>query len=269
VGSFYKEGKNMKNIERKKLVFIALAFLAVCAIIVLVVFAPLQRTARVAIVINTYISQGAPENNTETESIKVNGTFWNEGDITAKNLTATVIFADAAHNKVVRKNVPVSGDLLPNKGSAMEFDSEYTRERTIPKTDVNVTVQFDWMENGHLKNTSVLLYSGSFSVTIVRTTLNKTSVKLGENVNDTATITAFGGFFPTGTVTFQVKTPTADWATYNTETLTNGMNTSAAYTPEVGIGTYYFRANYSGDANYIGNQSDDNAEQMTVAKSAD
>ncbi len=84
----------------------------------------------------------------------MHGTFWNEGDITAKNLTATVIFADAAHNKVVRKTVKEGVDLLPNKGLTVEFDSEYSRERTIPKTEVNVTVQFDWMENGKLKTTS-------------------------------------------------------------------------------------------------------------------
>ena len=90
---------------------------------------------------------------------------------------------------------------------------------------------------------------------------------LGESVNDTAGVTAFGGYIPTGTITFQVKTPTADWATYDTQNLTSGMAAPAVYTPEAGAGTYYFRANYSGDANYIGNQSD--AEQLTVTKSAE
>jgi len=64
---------------------------------------PLQRTAGVRIGFSVGSSQGAAENNTEMESIKVNGTFWNEGDIIAKNLTAIVIFTDDAHNKVVRK----------------------------------------------------------------------------------------------------------------------------------------------------------------------
>ncbi len=144
----------MKNISNKKLVSIALAILAVCAIIVLAWFAPLQKTTGVHIVSEVGISQGAAGNNTEMESIKVHGTFWNEGDITAKNLTATVTFTDAAHNKIVRKKVPVGGDLPPNKGSVMDFDSEYTREKTISKTEVNVTVQFNWMENGQLKTTS-------------------------------------------------------------------------------------------------------------------
>jgi inhibitor of cysteine peptidase len=150
--------KNMKNISKKNLVFIAL--LAVFAIVVLAWFTPLQRTAGVHIVSDVGISQGAVENNSEMESIKVHGTFWNEGDIIAKNLTATVIFTDAAHNKVVRKKVPVGGDLLANKGQIMEFDSEYIRERTLPKTVVHVTIRFDWMENGQLKTTETFLSGG-------------------------------------------------------------------------------------------------------------
>ncbi|MCX9009517.1 MAG: hypothetical protein OIN66_00200 [Candidatus Methanoperedens sp.] len=126
----------------------------VCTIIVLALFAPLQKSKYVHIVSEVGISQGASENNTEMESIKVHGTFWNDGSLVAKNLTATVIFTDVAHNKVVRKNVPVGGDMLPDRGLVMEFDSEYLREKTMPKTEVNVTVQFDWMENGQLKSSS-------------------------------------------------------------------------------------------------------------------
>ncbi len=143
----------MNYISNKKLVFITL--LAVFAIIVLAWLAPLQRTAGVHIVSDIGISQGAAENNSEMESVKVHGTVWNEGDIITKKFQGVVIFADAAHNKVVRKNIPISGDLPPKKGSLMVFDSEYTREKTVPKTDVNVTVQFDWMENGQSKNISI------------------------------------------------------------------------------------------------------------------
>lgn len=104
----------------------------------------------------------------------------------------------------------------------MSFDLEYTREKTVPKTDVNITIQYDWTENGQPKNYSMLVYSGSYSVTIVTTQLNQTSIMLGESVNDTAGVTAFGGYIPTGTVTFQVKTPIADWAAYDTQNLTSG-----------------------------------------------
>lgn len=140
--------------KKKTIFFIAFA---VFAIIVLVWFAPLQKSKYVHIVREVGISKETVENNAEMESIKVHGTFWNDGSLIAKNLTATIIFADAAHNKIVRKNVPVGGDLLANKGNVMEFDSEYLREKTIPKTDVNVSVQFDWMENGQLKTTETLL----------------------------------------------------------------------------------------------------------------
>ncbi len=145
----------MDNIARKKFIFAAMAILAVCAIIILAWFAPLQKGKYVHIVSDVGISQGAAENNTELESVKVHGTFWNDGNLVAKNLTATVIFTDAAHNRVVRKNVPMGGDLLPDRGQVMQFDSEYLREKTVPKTVVNVTVQFEWMENGQLKNSSI------------------------------------------------------------------------------------------------------------------
>ncbi len=145
----------MDNIAGRKLILIALAILAVSAIIVLAWFAPLQKSKYVHIVSDVGISQGVAENNTEMESVKVHGTFWNDGNLVAKNLTATVIFTDAAHNRVIRKNVPVEGDLLPDRGQVVQFDSEYLREKTVPKTVVNVTVQFEWMENGQLKSSSI------------------------------------------------------------------------------------------------------------------
>ncbi len=144
----------MKNVSRKKLIFIALAVLAACAIISLAWLAPLQKSKYAHIVSEVGIAPWAIENNTEMETIKIHGTFWNDGNLVAKNLAAAIIFEDAALNKVVRKNIPIGGDLPPDKGSVMEFDSEYTREKTIPKTEVNVTDQFNWMENGQLKTTS-------------------------------------------------------------------------------------------------------------------
>ena len=143
----------MKNIPGKKLVFIALAVLAVCAIIIMAWFAPLQKSKYVHIVSDVGISQGAAENSSDMETIKVHGTFWNDGNEIAKNLSGVVIFTDTAHNKIVRKNIPIGGDLPPDKGSFMEFDSEYTREKTMPKTEVNITIQFDWTGNGQSRTT--------------------------------------------------------------------------------------------------------------------
>lgn len=48
----------MKKVAGKKLIFIALAVLAVCAIIVLALFAPLQKSKYVHIVSDVGISQG-------------------------------------------------------------------------------------------------------------------------------------------------------------------------------------------------------------------
>lgn len=149
----------MKNIERKKLVIIVVAILAVCAIAVLAYFAPMQKSKYVHIVSEVGISQGAVENNTKMEIIKVHGSFWNDGNMVAKNLAAVIIFEDTANSKVVRKNIPIGGDLPPNTGSLMSFDSEYTREKTMPETDLNITVQFDWMENGQSKTTLMPVHS--------------------------------------------------------------------------------------------------------------
>ncbi|HEY9247122.1 MAG TPA: hypothetical protein VIO11_09775 [Candidatus Methanoperedens sp.] len=138
-------------ISGKKLILFVLVF----AILILAWFAPLQQSKYVHIVGEVLTSQEAAEKNTEMEIVKVHGTFWNDGNLAAENLTATVIFTDTAHNKVVRKTVLVGGNLLPDKGNAVEFNSEYLRERTVPKTAVNITEQFEWMENGQLKNSSI------------------------------------------------------------------------------------------------------------------
>jgi len=145
----------MDKIAKQKYFFTVLAILAVFAIIVLAWFAPLQKSKYVHIVSELGISQGAVENNTEMEIIKVVGTFWNDGGLVAKNVTATVIFTDTAHNIIARKNIPDMWDLLPNREQVIQFDSEYLRERTVPKTIVNVTVRFDWVGNGQLKNSSI------------------------------------------------------------------------------------------------------------------
>lgn len=96
-------------------------------------------------------TQGAAENLTGMERVKVHGTFWNTGDNEVKNITVTVIFTDTAHDRVVRKTVVEGVDLLPDGAVSVEFDAEYLRELTIPKTSVNETIQVDWIEDGQLK----------------------------------------------------------------------------------------------------------------------
>ncbi len=56
-----------------------------------------------SIVYNGFSSQGAADNLSGMESVKVNGTVCNTGDKEAKNVTVTVVFTDTAHDKVVKK----------------------------------------------------------------------------------------------------------------------------------------------------------------------
>ena len=78
------------------------------------------------------------------ESVKVHGTVYNTGDKEAKNVTVNVIFTDTAHNEEVRKTVIEGKDLLPKGAMRVEFDTEYLRELTIPKTEVDVEIHVDW-----------------------------------------------------------------------------------------------------------------------------
>ena len=105
-------------------------------------------------------TQGAAEKLTGMESVKVHGTVWNTGNEELKNITVTVIFTDTAHDRVVRQMVVEGADLLPDGAASMEFDAEYLREMTIPKTSVNETIQFDWIEDGQLKNFTTRLDGG-------------------------------------------------------------------------------------------------------------
>jgi len=96
-------------------------------------------------------TQGAAENLTGMERVNVYGTVHVTGDEEFKNIAVTVIFTDTAHDRVVRKTVVEGVDLLPDGAASVEFDAEYLRELTIPKTSVNETIQVDWVEDGQLK----------------------------------------------------------------------------------------------------------------------
>jgi hypothetical protein len=100
----------------------------------------------------------------------------------------------------------------------------------------------------------------------VTTLLSQTSIILGDSITDTATVTGLGDGFPmpTGTVDFQVQIGGGSWNTFDTQPLdSNGQATSEAYTP-LSVDTYFFRAIYSGDANYTGSQSGDTDEPLEV-----
>jgi hypothetical protein len=103
-----------------------------------------QKESGVHIAYDILKTQGAAENLSGMESVKVFGTVSNIGDKEAKNVTVNVILTDTAHNEVVRKTVIKGVDLLPKGAMRVEFDTEYLREITIPKTEVDVEIQVDW-----------------------------------------------------------------------------------------------------------------------------
>lgn len=55
---------------------------------------------------------------------------------------------------VYGKTVLEGVDLLPEGVQYEEFNTEYLRELTIPKTLVNETIQVNWIEDGQLKTLS-------------------------------------------------------------------------------------------------------------------
>ena len=120
-----------------------------------------QKESGVNISYDVVSSQGqwGIENLSGMESVKIHGTFWNTGDKEAKNVTVTVIFTDTAHDKVVRKTVVEGVDLLPDGAVSVQFDAEYLRELTIPKTSVDETIQIEWEEDGQLKTLTSRLVS--------------------------------------------------------------------------------------------------------------
>ena len=105
-----------------------------------------ERESEVNIAYDVVTTQGAAEKLSVSgmESVKVQGEVWNIGDKEAKNVTVILIFTDAAHDSVVRKRVVEGADLLPKGAVRVEFDAEYYREQTVPKTEVEVEVQVDW-----------------------------------------------------------------------------------------------------------------------------
>jgi len=83
----------------------------------------------------------------------------------------------------------------------------------------------------------------------ISTTQQPATAPLGAPVADMATVT--GGYFPTGTVTFNFyNNPSCSSGPVftDTENLVSGSSTSAGYLP-TSAGTYYWVATYNGDSN--------------------
>jgi len=101
---------------------------------------------------------------------------------------------------------------------------------------------------------------------VVTTLLSASSIMWGQSVHDMAFVTGLGGAFPipTGSVQFYVKVGTGSWEMLGDPVpLVNGEASSIDYTPESG-GTYWFKATYSGDSNYLSASSGETEEPLTV-----
>ena len=101
----------------------------------------------------------------------------------------------------------------------------------------------------------------------VTTLLSSGSIVLGNSITDQVTVTGVATFVkPSGTVDFSVSTDGGStWTVFSANVPLNqatGLATSGSYTPAI-VGTYYFRALYSGDANYL-SQMSTNEEKLGV-----
>lgn len=145
---------------------------------------------------------------------------------------------------------------------------------TNPTTGLSWTAdEVNALEAGVRHSTETSLTYGVFRVaqvyvevtyklpTTTSTSLSASTITLGGPVTDTATVTPAAA---TGQVTFYVKAPSGSWVQFGAvKTLSAGSATSDSYTP-TRAGTWYFKAAYSGDDNYLGSESDETAEPLTV-----
>ena len=145
----------------------------------------------------------------------------------------------------------ISDDCIPMVATTLYFQARYSGDNNY---------------NAAISGATVEPLTVGKAASTVTTQLFPLSITLGQSVSDTATVIGLGGSFPvsTGSVYFQVQFGSGSWSTFSTKTLNSaGQATSDAYTPSAAV-SYLFRAIYSGDSNYLGSQSDDTAEPLTV-----
>ncbi len=168
--------------------------------------------------------------------------------------------------------VGVTGQYVVLSNSPRDIDATRALFEGVRGMDLNPT-QYAAVEakiTDQLDNSSLgLVYLLS---PIVRTTLSDTAITLGFVVSDNATVYGvdLGYSAPTGTMSFQALAPgSAVWLTYDTEPVTasgsDAVASSVDFMPDA-AGTWYFRAVYSGDANYSSGLSVNSSEPLVVLK---
>jgi len=83
------------------------------------------------------------------EKVEINGTIWNKGEKTARNIAITALFIDEPQKKIVEKPIETKKDLNPE--GHVKISANYFREKTTPKTSVKTKIRVEWLENGERK----------------------------------------------------------------------------------------------------------------------
>lgn len=149
-------------------------------------------------------------------------------------------------------SVTVTNGVVPNSGS-----------RSFPDPTYVGSYSWDAVYSGDSNNNAAISVCEPMSVTKFSPTLttnpaNGGVITIGATETDTASISGSFSAPPTGTITFQVFTPSCSGApqpyfpggtTSDIKTIVGGSAVSDSITPPA-IGTYYWTASYSGDSNY-------------------
>ena len=164
------------------------------------------------------------------------------------------------------QTLPLSNGLIPNSPSqgplmagSYSFRASYNGDSNYISTNgscESFTVLSPFVSTALFTSDGISIPLGS-------------SVSLGTSVYDTAVENGvIGSFTPTGTVTYTFSTSSScgGSGTTQTVTLSNGLVPNSALHGPLAIGTYSFRASYSGDGNYPSSTS--SCESFSVIKAS-
>ena len=164
------------------------------------------------------------------------------------------------------QTVPLSNGLIPNSppqgplmAGSYSFRASYSGDSNYPSTNgscESFTVLAPFVSTALFTSNGISIPLGS-------------SVSLGTSVYDTAVENGvIGSFTPTGTVTYTFYTTSScsGPGTTQTVTLSSGLVPNSASHGPLAVGSYSFRASYSGDINYPSSTSP--CESFSVNKAS-
>jgi len=132
----------------RKLAIAAVIVVAVVVSIGVMYYVQTPEPKRVDIAYDYVVTQGLAESG--MEKVEINGSLWNQGEKEARSLAITALFIDEYHGKIVEKPVRMMKEnLLPDE--QINIHAKYFREKTIPKSSVEVKIKVGWEEDGQRK----------------------------------------------------------------------------------------------------------------------